>query len=319
MRLFLSLVVILLFLYSILPPIWPKTDDHVSALVFFCPETDCMALFEAAVHQAKKSIHCALYDLSDQLLPSFDGRSIDISIIYDVKNKVLPRQYLHPRKISALSHNKFCVFDGQYVWTGSFNPTGNRNRNDVLLISSRYLAANYEAEFQELRGGKPRQTPYPHIVSDVMSMQNAFCPEDQCEQKVLDALSEAQKSIDVMAYSFTDPTIAMLLLAKKEQGVNVRVLLEARQVGERSVYTMLRQHVPVQASNQEGLLHYKVFVIDNETVITGSANPTKNGYGNNDENILILHNPQIALQYSHRFVEESQENHVSLLRQKTGE
>ncbi len=315
MRLVFSAIVILLFVYSIIPPIWPKQDD-VSAIVFFCPETDCMALFESAVRQAKKSIHCALYDFSDRLLPLFDSRDgIDISIVHDAKNSMPPRSYLHPKKSSSLSHNKFCIFDRQFVWTGSFNPTGNKNRNDVLLFSSRYLAENYETELQELLGGKQRQTPYTLITSANMTLENYFCPDDSCEQKVLDAISKAEKSIYVMAYSFTHPAVSALLLAKKDEGIDVHVLLEARQIDERSAYDILHQSIPVSISNKEGLLHYKAFIIDNETVITGSANPTRNGYYHNDENILILANPSLAVQYSARFIEES---HGALLRKKAG-
>ena len=41
--------------------------------------------------------------------------------------------------------------------------------------------------------------------------------------------------------------------------------------------------------------------LDNETVITGSYNPTANGNQNNDENILIIHDKEIAAQYDKEF------------------
>jgi len=48
-------------------------------------------------------------------------------------------------------------------------------------------------------------------------------------------------------------------------------------------------------------MHHKVFIIDNETVITGSFNPTKNADLRNDENILIIHNKWIAKKYLKEF------------------
>jgi phosphatidylserine/phosphatidylglycerophosphate/cardiolipin synthase-like enzyme len=47
-------------------------------------------------------------------------------------------------------------------------------------------------------------------------------------------------------------------------------------------------------------MHQKVFIIDRETVITGSMNPTGNGDKHNDENVLIIHDPLIA----EKFMEE---------------
>jgi phosphatidylserine/phosphatidylglycerophosphate/cardiolipin synthase-like enzyme len=44
-------------------------------------------------------------------------------------------------------------------------------------------------------------------------------------------------------------------------------------------------------------MHNKIFIIDRETVITGSYNPTANGNERNNENVVILHNRQIAKKY----------------------
>ena len=47
-------------------------------------------------------------------------------------------------------------------------------------------------------------------------------------------------------------------------------------------------------------MHHKVCIIDEKIVVTGSFNPTGSGDYRNDENILIIHNEEIAK----RFVEE---------------
>lgn len=272
-----------------------------------------MALFASVVKLARSSVHCALYDFSDALLPLFDSRrDIDVRIAtYNVKAL---RSYITQIQHRALSHNKFCIIDGQTVWTGSFNPTGNANRNDVLLLRSRYLVENYEAEFAEFTGAKQQQTPHPTITGRLL-LENAFCPDDDCDGLVMDALRTAEKSIYVMAYSFTYPVIGQLLLEKAKQGVDVKVILEARQIQDYSVYASLQDEVPVHISNQESLLHYKVFIIDDKIVITGSANPTRNGYHQNDENILILHHPSLASTYTARFMGEWSDD--TLLRAKT--
>ena len=44
-------------------------------------------------------------------------------------------------------------------------------------------------------------------------------------------------------------------------------------------------------------LHSKVFIIDRAVVVMGSYNFSKNAEDSNDENVLILHNPDIAEAY----------------------
>ncbi len=48
-------------------------------------------------------------------------------------------------------------------------------------------------------------------------------------------------------------------------------------------------------------MHHKVLIIDEETVITGSFNPTKNGDEGNDENVLIIHDKEIAKKFLGEF------------------
>jgi len=48
-------------------------------------------------------------------------------------------------------------------------------------------------------------------------------------------------------------------------------------------------------------MHHKVFIIDNETVVTGSYNPTSSGDEKNDENILIIHDKGIAKKFLDEF------------------
>src|SRR5215216_2114324 len=58
---------------------------------------------------------------------------------------------------SALMHNKFWIFDGQLVWTGSTNITVNgvfKQDNNTVVIRSPELAAIYEREFQEMWDGQ---------------------------------------------------------------------------------------------------------------------------------------------------------------------
>jgi phosphatidylserine/phosphatidylglycerophosphate/cardiolipin synthase-like enzyme len=103
-----------------------------------------------------------------------------------------------------------------------------------------------------------------------------------------------------MVYSFTDNVIADELLGKIGEGVIVRGFFDKSQNSKWSVYPELEHKADVEVYGP-GVLHNKVFIIDNETVVTGSYNPTNNGNENNDENMLVLHDKTIAASFLAEF------------------
>ncbi|MBS3121727.1 hypothetical protein J4434_02490 [Candidatus Woesearchaeota archaeon] len=216
---------------------------------------------------------------------------------------------------NQLSHNKFCVVDGKIVATGSFNPTfndNNKNNNNLAVITSAYLSENYEDEFDELWNGyfgkgkkeKQNKVKYPKLISAEpnLSVENYFCPEDNCEEHVLDVLNQANKSIRFMLFSFTSDAIGDLLTEKQSQGIKIIGVVEKKQnTNKYSEYFKLTDAgIDIEYDANPYNLHHKVFIIDDEIVITGSYNPTNAGDNKNDENIIILHNKQVA----EKFIEE---------------
>jgi phosphatidylserine/phosphatidylglycerophosphate/cardiolipin synthase-like enzyme len=56
-----------------------------------------------------------------------------------------------------------------------------------------------------------------------------------------------------------------------------------------------------QDGNTFGFLHDKVMIIDQSIVVTGSFNFSASAADNNDENVLIIHNPDMAQAYLREF------------------
>jgi len=48
-------------------------------------------------------------------------------------------------------------------------------------------------------------------------------------------------------------------------------------------------------------MHHKFFVVDGQIVVTGSFNFSNAAEEANNENVLIIHNPDIAAQYAQEF------------------
>jgi len=273
---------------------------------------------------AKRSIHCAFFEFelpaAAEALIAKHKEGVDVKIVSDsnyngreaIRSCMAAGIPVVFDNRNAYMHDKFCVVDDALVWTGSTNATENcmyRNDNNSLLISSPRLAQDYAAEFDEmfrLRAfGKksPRNTPYPEVVVGNVKVECYFAPEDQVERAIVKELEAAQLEIDVMAFSFTSTGIAKAMTARMEKGVKVRAVFDERQAGMESSQDeyLAKRGASVRLDRNRYAMHNKVIIIDAGTVITGSYNFTKSADTQNDENVLILHSPDIAATYQWKF------------------
>lgn len=213
----------------------------------------------------------------------------------------------------ALMHNKFAILDRQEVWSGSMNFTVSgayRSDNNLLQVQSAQLAEDYLVEFEEMflehlfGAGSPANTPLPVLDVESSRIEVYFSPDDGMLERLLELVSEAKQNVRFMAYSFTDDDLAQALLAARERGVAVIGVLDESQAlsntgGE---FQNLREAgIDVRLDGNPGSMHHKVFIIDGETVVTGSYNFSKSARTRNDENTLILQNTEIAARYLEEF------------------
>ena len=82
----------------------------------------------------------------------------------------------------------------------------------------------------------------------------------------------------------------------KKDGLSIKGVVDSSQASNKfSQFERLRQFgINVKKDSNKYKLHHKVFIIDNETVATGSFNPTLSADTKNDENLLIIHDKKIA-------------------------
>ena len=57
----------------------------------------------------------------------------------------------------------------------------------------------------------------------------------------------------------------------------------------------------VRQDGNPNVFHHKVLIIDDTIVVTGSFNFSQSAADDNDENLLIIHNPAIASAYLEEF------------------
>lgn len=213
---------------------------------------------------------------------------------------------------NAFTHSKFIVIDGRRIWTGSWNLKESdtyRNDNNLILIESPELAENYTREFEEMfvhkrfGGRKTAITPHPQITIQGVLIENYFSPRDQVATHLIQTIRGAQRSIRFLAFSFTSDSIARAMLDRAKAGVSVAGVFETRG-GDTSASEygrMKRAGLDVRLDGNPFTMHHKVIIIDESIVITGSYNFSAQADDANDENVLVIHSPEIAALYLAEF------------------
>lgn len=209
---------------------------------------------------------------------------------------------------SALMHNKFAIIDREAVWTGSWNFTVNgtyRNNNNILVLESADAVYAYQAEFDEM---------YERAEFGVTSTDDGivrfnhgggqvsiiFAPEADEVSALTAEIESANHSIRFMTFVFSLDELAEAMLSQAaSRDITLEGVFEKRN-STASWSQLPALHCAGAAVRQDGnryVLHHKVIIIDDHTVITGSFNFSRSAEKNNDENIVIVRNATIAELY----------------------
>ncbi len=134
--------------------------------------------------------------------------------------------------------------------------------------------------------------------------QACFTPGGACTQLIVDTINSAQQNIDVQAYGFSSEPIINALVKAEAKGVKVRVILDKSNLSARSsgIEALKQAGIPMSIDYKVKIAHNKVMILDNQTLITGSFNFTSSAQTRNAENVLVIHNPQLAGQYEQNFM-----------------
>ncbi|CAG9264387.1 Phosphatidylserine/phosphatidylglycerophosphate / cardiolipin synthase-like protein [Burkholderia diffusa] len=137
------------------------------------------------------------------------------------------------------------------------------------------------------------------------SIEVGFSPEGSAEQLVLEAIGSARSSIRLAAYSFTSPRVVAALIAAKRRGVDVAVVVDEKnnlhedaRSGRAALNLLVNAGIPARTISVYPIHHDKYFVVDGESVETGSFNYSQAAARRNSENaIVIWRNPVLAKSY----------------------
>lgn len=299
-----------------------------------CSSNICQA-FLNEINNAERSIDIAAYGWVsipeiDDAVKSAVARGVIVRMVYDfsarrsyypdtakiaryaseTKNDLKPGD---SRMSEYLMHNKFMIFDGKKVATGSLNYSktdfSEFNSNFIFFINSPDVAKIYTGEFEQMLSGrfhtdKVKREQYSTYKIGDSEIQVYFSPQDNAiTDKVLDYVNHAKKYIYMPVFVITHKPLEAALLKAKARGVDVKLIVDATNVyaAKSSVKTLRSNGIPVKVENYAGKLHSKSIIIDDEYILAGSMNFSRSGESRNDENILIIKNPRLAVFYKDFF------------------
>jgi len=126
-----------------------------------------------------------------------------------------------------------------------------------------------------------------------------FSPGPEPERALTRLMDQAQATIHIALYYFTDRDLAQALVRAFERGVKVQVLLDEEQ--RTAKYSKSRylagKGIEVRYYGGEGIFHHKFMVVDGLVVATGSYNWMASAGERNEENLIVIHDPQTARLY----------------------
>ena len=257
-------------------------------------------------------------------------------------------------KGSGLMHHKFMIVDNKIVVTGSSNITlsgihgdfhnleTKGNVNHLLRIKNSELASVFTQEFNYMWGdsktgginsqfglAKPARSP-KSIIWDNTKVIVQFSPSSSSKNwnfssngSIGKTLNNANTSIDLALFVFSEQFIANKLQEKQQQGVKISGVFDAGfafryysevldMLGVSGYYRCREEKnnnpwkdpldtVGVANLAKGDKLHHKFALIDRQTVITGSHNWSQAANNLNDETLLIIHNLTLAQHFDREF------------------
>jgi phosphatidylserine/phosphatidylglycerophosphate/cardiolipin synthase-like enzyme len=144
----------------------------------------------------------------------------------------------------------------------------------------------------------------PNVVNDPDNLSGSI-PE-----KLIAYINEAKHTIHVAAFEFNLTPVAEALIAAHERGVDVQWVtddehgLDADWEEGHGQFAMLEDAgIEVKDDGRSALMHNKFLVFDDQMVWTGSTNLTVNGNFRNNNNVIVIHSPDVATMYEREFQE----------------
>ena len=174
-----------------------------------------------------------------------------------------------------------------------------------LVVMSLFVVLTY------LINHKERYELTRELVSPDGQVTRAyFSPRDDLRSLCISLIDAESQSIQFAIYTFTDKQIAQALIRAARRGVSIEGIVDRSygQMRSSQVASLANAQIPLWVyqtaadENQAGLMHNKFWLFERSLegkslVWTGSYNFTRRASERNEENAVILSNPDIVKRF----------------------
>jgi len=247
-----------------------------------------------ALKRAQFSILLKTYALTDisvlSLLKKKAQAGVSIDLYYHKQTTPKleklqgPHFHFHPIQGSGLMHEKIWIVDESQIFFGSANITYSSlkmHENSILGLYAPDLA-------RVLAQSRPKDLTYS---IGGQTMQFFSLPNKRALEFLIESLDQAQRRVDLFLFTFTHPDIISKLIELHSRGIHISLAIDAhtaRGASKKALTCLSKSGISIYVSRGPQLFHHKWALIDQSTLIFGSANWTKAAFTKNRDFLLLL-------------------------------
>lgn len=120
----------------------------------------------------------------------------------------------------------------------------------------------------------------------------------EIENRILDLIENSNNEIIIAMYNFSYKKYAKVLIKSAKKGVNIILILDNKKYKENKDFTNELKNNGIKVFIAEEKMHMKVAIFDNNRLLIGSSNWTKESFEENHESILITDDKKIIFELS---------------------
>jgi len=134
-------------------------------------------------------------------------------------------------------------------------------------------------------------------------IETFFSPGSESKVAIIEAISQAQNSLDVCVFTISDNEISNKLIEAHKRKVKVRILSDNEKLLDKGsdIQLLAQAGIPVKIDNTSNHMHHKFAIIDSKLVLTGSYNWTRSAELYNHENVIVINNQSNTTLFKNQF------------------
>jgi phosphatidylserine/phosphatidylglycerophosphate/cardiolipin synthase-like enzyme len=144
--------------------------------------------------------------------------------------------------------------------------------------------------------------PVAH-ASGAAGQRACFSPGEACRGQIRELLLQARSTIDICVFTITDDRISDAILKAHRRGVSLRIITDDDKSGDLGSDIMRHSEdgIPIRIDKTPHHMHHKFALFDRRTLITGSYNWTRSAARDNEENLVVLSDRNLAAEFQRVF------------------